>query len=274
MICGLEAPTTGSVRYHGVDVKGLRGKERLGFRRAVQLVLQDPYASLDPRMKVGDAVEEPLLVHRVGRSRSERRSKVAQLLESVGLGRPFMHRYPHQLSGGQRQRVSIARALALEPDVIVLDEPVSALDLSVQAQLLNLLVELKASRPQSYLLISHDLGVVRHLADDVAVMYLGRIVEYGPKSEVFARPAHPYTVALLSAAPGLPGRQRAERIVLRGELPNPAEGPPRGCPFRTRCWMAQDVCAEVGPSLTDVTPSHVAACHFSTSLAATSRESA
>ncbi|WP_406497858.1 ATP-binding cassette domain-containing protein [Streptomyces sp. NBC_01604] len=261
----LERPDEGTVRFDGVDPFTLSGARLLAWRRKVQMVFQDPFGSLNPRLCAADLIGEPWLTHRDLVPASRRTARVGELLEMVGLRAADARRYPQEFSGGQRQRIGIARALALEPEVIVCDEPVSALDLSVQAQVLNLLGDLRDELGLSYLFISHDLSVVRHVADRVAVMYLGRIVESGPAEEVFERPYHPYTAALLSAAPSLAGGGRAkrERIVLTGEIPSPAD-PPSGCRFRTRCWRAEDICAETVPSTVSplATSSHTAACHF------------
>ena len=239
----LERPDSGTVRFDGIDPFSLRGKDLLTFRRRVQMVFQDPYASLNARMSAGDIIAEPWRTHKgLYKTRRDRDMRVRGLLDLVGLGAKAADKYPQEFSGGQRQRIGIARALALDPDVIICDEPVSALDLSVQAQVLNLLNDLQEQLGISYVFISHDLSVVRHVADRVAVMYLGRIVETGPTEAVFERPNHPYTAALMSAAPKLDAAQRDERILLKGEVPSPLN-PPSGCRFRTRCWKATDVCA-------------------------------
>ncbi|HUR01385.1 MAG TPA: dipeptide ABC transporter ATP-binding protein [Nonomuraea sp.] len=261
----LERPDQGHVRFEGTDPFALRGKELLKWRRRVQMVFQDPFASLNARLCAEDIISEPWRTHRDLVPAKERGRRVAELLEMVGLRASDVRRYPQEFSGGQRQRLGIARALALEPDVIVCDEPVSALDLSVQAQVLNLLTDLQARLGVSYVFISHDLSVVRHVADRVSVMYLGKIVETGPTKQVFDQPRHPYTAALMSAAPVLdvtPGARR-DRILLKGEVPSPLD-PPSGCRFRTRCWKAQDICAQEAPPLkpSGDEPQHAAACHF------------
>ncbi|GAA2433814.1 ATP-binding cassette domain-containing protein [Actinomadura vinacea] len=258
----LERPDEGTLSFDGVDPFTLKGKELLAWRRRVQMVFQDPFASLNPRMTAAEIVAEPWRTHRdVLPSRQDRRARVRELLDLVGLRPGDADRYPQEFSGGQRQRIGIARALALNPEVIVCDEPVSALDLSVQAQVLNLLDELQRDLGVSYVFISHDLSVVRHVADRVAVMYLGRIVESGTAEEVFEAPRHPYTAALLSAAPELDvsGAPR-ERILLEGEVPSPLD-PPSGCRFRTRCWKAEEACATRVPAA-PAGESHQAACHF------------
>ncbi|MEU0192249.1 oligopeptide/dipeptide ABC transporter ATP-binding protein [Streptomyces afghaniensis] len=259
----LERPDAGTVRYEGIDPFALSGAELLAWRRKVQMVFQDPFGSLDPRLCAADLIGEPWLTHRGLVPASKRAARVAELLEMVGLRPSDASRHPHEFSGGQRQRIGIARALALEPEVIVCDEPVSALDLSVQAQVLNLLCDLRDELGLSYVFISHDLSVVRHLADRVAVMYLGKIVETGPTEEVYERPRHPYTEALLSAAPSpaAGGGRKRQRIVLTGEIPSPAD-PPSGCRFRTRCRRVRDLCAEELPAPVPRGPVHGAACHF------------
>lgn len=263
----LEKPEEGTVRFGGVDPFGMKGKELLAWQRRVQMVFQDPFASLNARMSAGDIISEPWATHKsLYPSSRDRAARVRELLHLVGLRPSDAGRHPQEFSGGQRQRLGIARALALNPDVIVCDEPVSALDLSVQAQVLNLLNDLQQQLGVAYIFISHDLSVVRHVADRVAVMYLGRVIESGKSEDVFNNPRHPYTAALLSAAPKLDvtGTAKENRILLSGELPSPLN-PPSGCKFRTRCWQATDRCAtEVPLSLapTSAEPDHLAACHF------------
>ena len=257
--------TSGQVLFRGRDVLGLGRKDLRRLRADLQIVFQDPYASLNPRMQVASIVAEPLIVH--GTPSKAAKERARELLELVHLRPEHAGRYPHEFSSGQRQRIGVARALALEPDVLVLDEPVSALDVSIQAGVLNLLEELRAHLHLSYLFIAHDLSVVRHIADRVAVMYLGKIVETGSRDDVYAHPAHPYTQALLSAVPvpDPPAERRRTRIVLAGELPSPVD-PPSGCRFRTRCWKAQDVCATDEPALVDRGQGHPSACHFAEEL--------
>ncbi len=263
-LMGLIRPTSGSFRYAGREVFAMDGAELRGWRRDVQMVFQNPFASLDPRMTVLQIVEEPLRVTGLKLPSTERRLKVLETLERVGLDRRQADRYPHQLSGGQRQRVGIARSLILGPKVLFLDEPVSALDVSVQAQVLNLLDDLRRDLGLTFVFIGHDLSVVRYVSEKIAVMYLGRIVEIGPRAAVFEQPRHPYTRALLSAVPQIdrPKGGESTRIMLSGDPPNPAK-PPSGCRFRTRCWKASEICSRVDPALSPHSDndSHMAACH-------------
>ncbi len=264
MLMNLEKPTDGLVRYRGDALSGLKGTALRKMRRQIQLVMQDPYTSLDPRMTVGDLIGEPFEIHPEVAPKGERRRKVQDLLEVVGLNPEHINRYPHQFSGGQRQRIGIARALALRPEIIVCDEPVSALDVSIQAQVMNLLDKLQSEFGLAYIFIAHDLSVVRHLSDRVAVMYLGKIVEIGTEEEIYERPTHPYTQALLSAVP-VPDptvRHTKQIIRLTGDVPSPVN-PPSGCRFRTRCWKAQDICASEVPALVERPGTdHPSACHF------------
>ncbi|GAB7031238.1 dipeptide ABC transporter ATP-binding protein [Streptomyces sp. NPDC021749] len=271
LLVGLERPTAGQIRYRGEDITALSGRALTSVRRNIQMVFQDPYTSLNPRMTVGDIIGEPFEIHPEAAPKGDRRRRVQELLDVVGLNPEFVNRYPHQFSGGQRQRIGIARGLALRPEIIVADEPVSALDVSVQAQVVNLLERLQDEFDLSYVFIAHDLSVVRHISDRIAVMYLGRIAETGTDEQIYDHPTHPYTQALLSAVPVPDPEARAhrERILLSGDVPSPAD-PPSGCPFRTRCWKARPLCAEVVPPL-DVPPEfrestgpahHASACHF------------
>jgi oligopeptide transport system ATP-binding protein len=264
LLVALEKPTEGSIMVRGEDMVRLRGRKLRRARRNIQMVLQDPYTSLNPRMTVGDIIGEPFQIHTEVVPRKGRERAVQDLLDTVGLNPDHINRYPHQFSGGQRQRIGIARALALKPEIIVCDEPVSALDVSIQAQVINLLESLQNELGLSYIFIAHDLSVVRHIADRVAVMYLGKIVETGNDAEIYERPTHPYTQALLSAVPVPDPRLRGHRdqIVLEGDVPSPAN-PPSGCRFRTRCWKAQEVCAEREPLLqVRERSAHPSACHF------------
>jgi oligopeptide/dipeptide ABC transporter ATP-binding protein len=244
--------------FENVDLLSLGKKELRTMRREMQIIFQDPYASLNPRMKVADIVGEPLVIHEEG-SRSDRRDRVAGLLSRVGLDPDYMNRYPHEFSGGQRQRIGVARTLALNPKLIVADEPVSALDVSVQAQVVNLLQELQEEFKLTYLFISHGLAVVEHISSRVAVMYLGRIVEIARAADLYAQPLHPYTQALLSAIPIPDPKQKRNRIVLQGDVPTPIN-PPSGCRFRTRCPIAIEDCAKIDPELREVGDSHYVAC--------------
>jgi peptide/nickel transport system ATP-binding protein len=266
-VVGLARPSSGTVVFDGEDVWSLGRVAQKRLRRRVQMVFQDPYASLDPRMTVGKSIAEPLEIHRLG-SRADRTSKVGRLLETVGLHPTHADRYPHELSGGQRQRVGVARALSLDPDLVVADEPVSALDVSIQAQIVNLLQELQRELGLTSILIAHDLAVVRHVSDAIAVMYLGRVVEWSRAADLYREPRHPYTVALLSAVP-IPDpvvEATRERIVLRGDIPSPA-APPSGCPFHTRCWLREqlgnpEACSSEVPPLRLMSSGHLVACHF------------
>ncbi len=259
----LEPPTSGSATFEGRDMFAMRGSELRKLRRDIQIVLQDPYTSLNPRMTVGDIVGEPFEIHPDVAPKGSRAQKVRELLDVVGLNPEHINRYPHQFSGGQRQRIGIARALALRPKVIVCDEPVSALDVSIQAQVMNLLGDLQTEFGLSYLFIAHDLSVVRHLSDRVAVMYLGKVVEVGTEQEIYEHPTHPYTQALLSAVPVPDPELRGQRQIIRleGDVPSPVD-PPSGCRFRTRCWKAQNICATEEPALTTRVAAHPSACHF------------
>jgi len=264
LLMRLEEPTSGQALFKGEDIFAMDARRLRQLRRDIQIVLQDPYSSLNPRMTVGDIVGEPFEIHRDIAPKGSRRQKVQELLEVVGLDPDHLSRYPHQFSGGQRQRIGIARGLALRPEIIICDEPVSALDVSVQAQVVNLLESLQDEFGLSYLFIAHDLSVVRHISDRVAVMYLGSVVEIGDQAEVYEHSCHPYTQALLSAVPSPDPalKDAGERIVLEGDVPSPAN-PPSGCRFRTRCWKAQEICAEEAPELRPRATAHPDACHFS-----------
>ena len=254
-------PSGGTIRVDGVDITALDAQAMLPYRRRLQMIYQDPYASLNPRMSAGQIVGEPLVIHSVGEP-NEQRERVAFLFDRVGLRPELMNSFPHEFSGGQRQRIGIARALALNPELIVGDEPVSALDVSIQAQIINLLMDLQDEYKLSYLLVAHDLAVVQHISHRVAVMYLGRIVELTDKTKLFEMPLHPYTEALLSAVP-IPKAQarRRERIILKGDVPSPIN-PPAGCHFHTRCPYAEARCKIEAPALREIAPNHQVACHL------------
>ncbi|NSC23693.1 dipeptide ABC transporter ATP-binding protein [Streptomyces albus subsp. chlorinus] len=271
LLMNLEQPTSGTIRYKGEDITKLSARALRAVRRNIQMVFQDPYTSLNPRMTVGDIVGEPFDIHPEVAPRGDRRRRVRELLDVVGLNPEYVNRYPHQFSGGQRQRIGIARGLALRPEIIVADEPVSALDVSVQAQVVNLMERLQDEFGLSYIFIAHDLSIVRHISDRVGVMYLGKMAEIGTDEQIYEHPTHPYTQALLSAVP-VPDPEtegRRERIVLEGDVPSPAN-PPSGCRFRTRCWKAAERCAEEVPLLavpslyaeSESGAAHPSACHF------------
>ncbi len=260
-ILQLYSPTAGEVYFQGKDLAKLKGEELRKMRRNMQMIFQDPYASLNPRMTVGDIVGEPLEVHNIAKGK-EKKERVQELLQIVGLNPYFVNRYPHEFSGGQRQRIGVARSLAVNPDFIVADEPISALDVSIQAQIINLLEELQEKFHLTYLFIAHDLSVVRHISDRIAVMYLGKIVELTDRTSLYANPLHPYTKALLSAVP-IPDpviEEKRERIILVGDVPSPVN-PPTGCRFHTRCPLAIDICKRVDPEFRDVGGKHFVACH-------------
>ncbi|MBS4200215.1 dipeptide ABC transporter ATP-binding protein [Bacillus sp. FJAT-49732] len=259
----LYEPTDGNIIFKNQDISKMSEKElRRSVRKNIQMIFQDPYASMNPRKTLKSILSEPLITHKMY-DRKERDEKIAELLDRVGFNPSFINRYPHEFSGGQRQRIGIARALTLNPDLIIADEAVSALDVSIQAQIINLMKDLQDDFGLTYIFISHDLSVVRHISDRVGVMYLGKMMELAPKSDLYEEPLHPYTQALLSAVPvprkkGVPAR---ERIVLKGELPSPAN-PPTGCVFHTRCPMAMDICRKVAPNFQEIKPEHFVACHL------------
>lgn len=257
-ILRLIEPTSGEVRFEGTDITKLNKSQMREFRKEMQIIFQDPFASLNPRMTVGDIIGEALTIHNLARGKAKE-ERVADLLERVGLSPAHMRRYPHEFSGGQRQRIGIARALAVDPKFIVADEPVSALDVSIQAQVVNLLQDLKEELGLTLLFIAHDLAVVEYISDKVIVMYLGRIMEIAPAKELYANPVHPYTEALLSAVPIPDPTLKRERILLQGDIPSPIN-PPSGCVFRTRCPIATKECGEVVPPLEEVSPGHLKAC--------------
>jgi len=260
VILNLEKPTDGTVSFNGRDISQLDRQEAQALRAKLQIIFQDPYSSLNPRKSVASIIGEGMIIH--GKTtRGERDDRVREYLKLVGLSEDHLTRYPHEFSGGQRQRIGVARALALNPDLIVADEPVSALDVSIQAQILNLMIDLKRELELTYLFISHDLSVVEYISDRVAVMYLGKIVEFSDKTLLYSNPLHPYTTALLSAVPAMGSSQRPERIVLSGDIPNPIFPPP-GCRFHTRCPEVQDVCKKEEPPLEEKSGGRWCACHF------------
>ena len=263
LLMGLEQPTSGDILFRGRNISGFNRDEKQSFRRAVQMVFQDPYSSLNPRMRVGEIIGEPLLIHRIA-SDSGRREPIIELMRKVGLPPEQYDRYPHQFSGGQRQRIGVARALALTPEIIIADEPLSALDISIQAQIINLLLDLQKNLGLSYLLISHDLAVIRHLSTRVAIMYLGRVVEQAATGNIFTAPQHPYTMALLASIPGF-GSSAGKTALLEGDIPSPVS-PPSGCPFHPRCPYREDICTAVVPEFEEKIHGHFAACHFSGKL--------
>ncbi|UYO01220.1 MAG: ATP-binding cassette domain-containing protein [Devosia sp.] len=256
----LHEPTSGSIRFDGTDVSNLPEAGLRAFRRRVQMIFQDPYASLNPRMSVGDLIAEPLEIAGIGTSQTRAR-KVADLLDRVGLPADSAQRFAHEFSGGQRQRIGIARAIALEPDLVICDEPISALDVSVQAQVVNMLEDLQADLGLTFLFITHDLSMVRHISDRIGVMYLGRIVELATSADLYHRPSHPYTRALLASIPVPDPEAVRTSEPMRGEIPSPIDIP-TGCRFRTRCPMAAEICASTEPPLADISGGHLAACHF------------
>ncbi len=260
-IVQLYRPTSGKVYFRDTDLTELKGKELRLARRNMQMIFQDPFSSLNPRMTVGNIIAEPLEVHNMG-NREERQERVQELLEFVGLSHQFINRYPHEFSGGQRQRIGVARALALQPEFVVLDEPISALDVSIQAQVVNLLEELQSTFSLTYLFIAHDLSMVRHISDRTAVMYLGKVVELTTRDELYNHPLHPYTQALLSSIP-IPNpimERKRQRIILEGSVPSPAN-PPSGCHFHPRCPLAIDICSDLEPEWRRAAPDHWVACH-------------
>jgi oligopeptide/dipeptide ABC transporter ATP-binding protein len=259
-------PSSGKVSFAGRDVTALGKRELRALRREMQIVFQDPYSSLNPRLTVGSMLTEALTIHKLARGQAAR-DRVAELLRLVGLAPDHARRYPHEFSGGQRQRIGVARALAVNPKLIIADEPVSALDVSIQAQIINLLRDLQRKMGLTYVFIAHDLSVVEHISDRVAVMYLGKIVELAGSQELYRKPLHPYTKSLLSAIPVPDPSRRAERIVLKGDVPSPAR-PPSGCRFHPRCFMAREKCAQEEPLVREVEPGHFSACHFAEELAA------
>jgi len=263
LIARLEDPTEGHIDFEGVDIASLQGGELFQFRKDLQMIFQDPYESLNPRYNVFRTVAEPIVIHRIGSSKEERAEMVIQALEDAGLrpGQDFMERFPHELSGGQRQRVAIARAIVLHPKIIIADEPVSMLDVSIRAGVMNLMLDLREKYQNPYVFITHDIAVARYMSDRIAVMYLGRVVETGLTESIILRPTHPYTRALLAAVPVPDPAHVYTQVPIKGELPSPIDLP-SGCRFRTRCLFAQDICATTDPPLVEIEPGHFAECHF------------
>ncbi|MFD2672329.1 ABC transporter ATP-binding protein [Marinicrinis sediminis] len=264
----LYEPTSGEMKFEGADLFKLSPKKLKEKRRDVQMIFQDPYASLNPRMTVSDIIGEALDIHELVKSKQERKARIKELLELVGLNEDHANRYPHEFSGGQRQRIGIARALAVNPKFIICDEPISALDVSIQAQVVNLLRDLQKKLGLTYLFIAHDLAMVKHISDRVAVMYLGKMVELAESEALYAQPLHPYTQALMSAIPVPDVANKQEKVVLTGDLPSPIN-PPSGCHFRTRCPFATEKCAEETPALREINPGHYAACHYAGEVSST-----
>lgn len=265
LIIKLLEPTRGSVKFDGVDITKIPIKQFRPYRRRMQIIFQDPYASLNPRLTVSGIIGEAFKVHKIVSSKQEQKERIKELLTTVGLAPEHADRYPHEFSGGQRQRIGIARALAVNPEFIVADEPISALDVSIRAQILNLMVDLQQKFGLTYLFIAHDLSVIKHISDRVAVMYLGRIVELAEKNELFSRPLHPYTQALLSSVPIPDPEVKRDRLILKGEVPSPIN-PPSGCRFHPRCRYAKDVCSKDAPEFREVLDGHFVECHFALNL--------
>ena len=259
-ILQLYRPTDGEVYFEGKLINNLKGEELRKLRRNMQIIFQDPYGSLNPRMPISEIIGEPLVVHRLIKNRNEMLDRVVEVMELVGLRPEYLNRYPHEFSGGQRQRIGIARAIILNPKFVVCDEPVSALDVSIQSQVINLLNDLQEKLKLTYLFIAHDLAVIRHMCDRVVVMYLGKVMEIAENQELFENPLHPYTQALLSAVPVPDPEVKKERIILKGDIPSPIN-PPSGCVFHTRCPVAMPICKEVKPELREIKPGHFVACH-------------
>ena len=259
-VMGLSKATSGTIKYQGREINSYSKKEMKEFRRKVQMIFQDPYSSLDPKKRISYLVQEPMYIHNIGTPK-ERLEKSKELLETVGLSYYYMNRYPHEFSGGQRQRICIARALTLNPDLLICDEPTSALDVSIQAQVLNLFKQLQEKFQLTYLFISHSLNVVKYLSDDIAVMYLGKMVEFGDSNEIYKNPLHPYTKALFSAIPTEDPTVKIDRITLKGEVPSPLN-PPSGCQFHNRCPYAMKKCSELSPELIEIDKNHKVSCHL------------